>query len=237
MKIVKFSEWLNLRESLSVYVKDHDRKHDLSDINQLGYYLHSKIIHPWLDKLPPEKQNEFNKERTKYGHYTITADGLTGDISSLNFYTSGIPENVVKNMLQGVDYFLKEARATRGPFKMETSRLFGSPVIRIPIIKMPSKENDQPPEINMANLNAERFFKALGYSRYYGDFNARELLMKMGSLDIKNSVIPHHDSGNDGKVRAFTGGLDEDHIKYYIGKIAEICKWAINHHYDTIYLA
>lgn len=238
-----FNEWLQLRESMNVYIKDYDSQNDVHDLYELGDHLARKIVHPLWEKLTPEQQKAVRDGGSIY-HQTITLDG-NGE--QLSFYPAGWPEPMVKTILQAIKYYLDEMGVEYAPFKKEQSGAFQGEVYRVPILKF-SGPQDAPPQLNLSNDNARVIFgDVLQYSDHivngdegFFDLDVRELLMRIGQVEKDQLQLHQRDPysvTHPGKIQMHMGGLSADGIEQRLTLIKKICQWAIAHHYNKIYVA
>ena len=235
-----FNEWLQLRESMNVYIQDYDSQNDVNDLYELGDHLARKIVHPLWEKLTPE-QKEAVRAGGNLHHQTITLDG---DGEQLSFYAAGWPEPMVKTILQAIKYYLDEMGVEYGPIKgPEQSGMFKSAVYRVPILKF-SGPQDAPPPLNLANANARVIFSDLlkypDNDEGFFNIDVRELLMKIQQVERDQTELHQRDPYSVTQQHGATmhmGGLSADGIEQRLAVLKQICQWAIAHHYDKIYVA
>ncbi|MCK9459603.1 MAG: hypothetical protein M0R80_08190 [Proteobacteria bacterium] len=234
-----FNEWLQLRESMNVYIQDYDSQNDVNDLYELGDHLARKITRPLWEKLTPEEQKAVRDGGSMY-HQTITLDG-NGE--QLSFYPAGWPEPMVKTILQAIKYYLDEMGVEYAPFKKEQSGAFKGEVYRVPILKF-SGPQDAPPPLNLANANARVIFSdLLKYPDNDGgffDIDVRELLMRIQQVERDQTELHQRDPYSvtqHGGATMHVGGLSANGIEQRLAVLKQICQWAIAHHYDKIYAA
>lgn len=239
-----FKEWMTIAEGMSVHVSGYSWTDDIHDFDGLAYQIKRKVIETFWQKLTPDQQQAVRKSGSM-NHGILTPDGShygREKAEIINFYTGGWPEDMVPQMVKGIKYYLDEMKVKYGAFKQEKSGMFDSGVIRIPILAW-STTKDAPPELSLNNGNANLIFgDLLGYrgsdSSY--EMSAADLYTKISNLDPDKLGIHARDpysSKTAGGPQVFHGGLDSDGIERRLEVIKNIAKWAIEHHYDKIYVA
>jgi hypothetical protein len=240
----KFIEWLDLRESMDLYVSGFEYPQETETLLDLCHYLFRNVIDRFWQKMTPEQQARFRNQGRAIE--TISPDTSSSDAFGstgiINFYMGGIDPALRPKMLQGVKYYLDELGVKYGPFKEESD---GSDirVVRIPILHNEPKKHDMPAKLNMANANAHLIFgQLLGFPDEGGSysFSARDVMVKIDGalkeLDIQKAARPTTVEKGKGAT-VYSMGLSADDIKMRLGKIREIAKWAIEKGYDQLYVA
>lgn len=244
-----FWEWMKFNESMDVVVKDFEKSHTPDNILELTNWITNKLF--YQAKIVPPSGNYF---RT----FEPDGDDYWKESGIMNFYTQNIPPIMVDKILQAIKFFFDEDKIKYGQFKKEpwsakmdefewakkewkitnpnTTR-----VIRIPILSIPKKQENAPPELNMSNAAARYFFRdVLGFADHEEDggffnINARDLIIK---LDMLPSVNLYTKSGDEkqepGKANIISGGYDEKRLQRYVDVIRQIAQWAIDNNYDMI---
>lgn len=221
-----FSNFFHESTTVSVQGADTDQPHN---IQYLAHYLHDNILHSVPDY----------KNATHTGTNPIDIDGLDTNNRKgiINFYTKGITQ--VDKVLAAIKYFLGNINVKFGQPKHDKSNLFtNEDVIRIPILGM--QPTNPPPELNIANANAEILFhQILNYPSTLNinmdSINARELLMKLGYV---NDLTINQNIRNSQKGKNWLDmRLNAEQIKRYVQELEKIAKWAIDNDYDTIQLS
>ncbi len=235
-----FLEWVrNLNESVSIYVHGHDYNTNINDLDDLSRHLQRKLIDPFWNKLTPEQQ------KNVIPHYEmLTPDGsyYTKGYEILNFYTKGLDEKLISTLIRGIKYYLDELKVKYGPFKTEKSGMYESDVVRIPILKWEKTKNN-PPLLNLSNDNARVIFiDLLGLSRSnegYFSISPTDLYRKIEELDKEKIDIHAREpfSSKSKGVNFYSGGLSSNDILQRLEQLKKIAKWAMNNHYDEIYVA
>jgi len=230
-----FLEWLELNESMSVYIKGYDYQNNIKDLDDLSWFLIRNVINP------------IEKERIKSGsedegwpvEYPISPDGSYYESGNLvlNFYTTGWSKESIDKIVKGIKYYLDQLVIKYAPPKQpEKSGKYKGKVIRIPILSM-RKTKGAPPQLNMANDNAVLIIKdLLGLS--LDGFSPRDLLIKIDNLDDDLIDIHKRDPYmTRGKSTVYWGGLSKDDIWKRIEILKQIAKWSIENGYEELYLA
>lgn len=235
-----FLEWLNLHESMSVYVSGHEYNHDVNDLDDLALQIKNRLINPAFSKLSPESKRLVEKgESHRHGIIVPDGDYYSNGKENLNFYTAGWGDMIPK-LLQGVRYFLDEMGVKYGTFKTEKSGIYNSEVVRIPILQW-SKTKNNPPLLNLANDNAMLIFGTLlgmpGGNDGFHDISPADLYRKVDSIDTDALDIhardPYHVKPKNGAEQIHFGLSGQD-IQQRLDQIKKIAKWALDNHYDKI---
>lgn len=239
----RFKEWLHLNESMSVYVQGHDYQSDIHDLDDVANSLKKKVLYPAWDKLSEEQQEKVRKGGSTQ-HEMIVPDGdYYGDGKKLiNFYTAGWPKEMVSGLVQGVKYFLDEMKIKYGPFKTDKSGMFDSEVVRIPILQFGTSKNS-PALLNLSNANATLIFGDLlkfpQEESGFTNISPADLYRKIEELE-KDMVDVHardpYSSQKQGGAAFFSGGLSSEQITSRLEQIKQVAKWALDNHYDQMYV-
>ena len=228
-----FSEWLStINESVTFSVSGFRAK-SVENLFYLGYSIENQLS----QSFGPAYHEGFRHER-------FTIDGFDTDAMEgiMNFYTGGLSEEMLQKALKAIPYYLQEKGVkVTGPVKQETSNMFKTPVYRFPV-KLNDSREDKPPELNVANGNAQVLVNdILGISKdgeyYAGHIDVRELMMKIGMVsDFTKEMsmrAPTHEKGTKG-AEIYGGGLSSDQIQRYLDVLEQMCRWAIENNYDAI---
>jgi hypothetical protein len=241
----RFREWFYLNESMNVYVQGHDYHNDINDLSDLAEIVKRKVLDPAWTKLTPEQQEAVRKGGSS-SHFMITPDGdyySNTKNQTLNFYTTGW-ESILPNLIAGIKYFLDEMKVKYGPFRNEKSGMFGGNVVRIPILQFATTKNS-PPMINLSNTNARLIFGELlgfpGNESGFSNISPADLYRKIEMLEKEQIDIHARDTytqqnkNNKGPVIHHMGLSSED-IAQRLEPIKAIAKWALENHFDSIYV-
>jgi hypothetical protein len=228
---------------MSIYVSGHEYHDDINDLDDLANQLKRKVLYPAFEKLSPEQQKDVQTGGSGQ-HQMLTPDGSYYSTREevLNLYTAGWGK-MIPNLVKGIKYFMDELGVKYGEFKVEKSGMFGSEVIRIPILQW-AKSKNTPPLLNMANANAHLIFGELlgfpGEEGGYSDISPADLYRKIEELEkhqldihARDAYTAQHKSG----PTMFHGGLSSEDISSRLEQIKKIAKWALDNHYDQLYVA
>ena len=234
-----FKEWLNLFESMSVYVKGHDYSSDIHNLDDISARLKKHVIDPLWYKIPEEERDAV-KNGGSVSHRIISPDGsyYSNGNPIINLYTAGWSQESIDKIIQGIKYFLDEMRVKYGPFKTESSGMYGGKVTRIPILDY-SPTSNSPPLLNLSNANANLIFGDILGIQERGSISPAELIMRISKID-KDKISIHaqepYSQQIPGRVTHIHGGIDEEGIKKRLNALQQIAKWAMDNHYDEIYV-
>ena len=228
-----FLEWVkSINESITFSVKGFQAK-TVPNLFYLGYDINSKLGRTFGDKY-----------YEGFPHNRFDIDGTDTDLTEgiMNFYAGGLSEDMLQKILKAIPYFVEERGGkVTGPMKLDTSRMFKMPVYRIPTALTNNNEN-KPPELNLANGNAEVLVQdILQISQdgeyYAGSIDVRELMMKLSMVsDFTKGMSLRANSVEKGEKGAsiYNMGLSEDQINRYLEILEQMAKWAMEHNYDQI---
>lgn len=236
-----FNEWLKnrvLSESMNLYVADFDYGSNVQSVEDIANALVSKVLWPVLQKmqgqkLPVAPYDMISPDGSFYehGHQII------------NFYTGGLSPEDEQKILQGIQYYLKEMGVKYGAFKKEKSGMKASDVIRIPVASF-EKTANAPMELNLSNANARVIFGDVlnfqGDESGYPNISPADLLMKIDNLPDFSIGLHQRDpysQQSKGGPQMYYGGLSEDAIRQRLDIIRKIAQWAIQNHYDRLFVA
>lgn len=236
-----FLEWMKLSESMSVYVQGHDYQSEVRDLDDVADQIKAKVVYPMWSRITPEEQDAVKKGGST-SHQTIVTDGsyISDGNLVINFYTAGWSDESIKRITDGIKYFLDEMKVKYGPFKQERSGMYKSNVIRIPVLKFDTTKNT-PPLMNLANANAYLIFKELlGLEGDGSSFQVSpsDLLMRIAVAEnkIDLAVRAPEVEREPGKATIYSGGYDAEQIADRLKTLEQIAQWAIDNHYDSIYV-
>ncbi len=239
--------WLEtrmLQESMDLYIKGHDTHNQIDDVDDLAHYLKYNTFDKMWSKMTPEEQEEIRKGGSMH-HWVISPDGsfYKDGTPVINFYTTGFTPERKKQMLQGIEFYLKELGIPMGQIQTNTSNMYGGEVIRIPIGQIPKK--DTPARLNMSNQNAITIFRdLLNYPEdpeggFFG-ISAADLLIKIDNLPDYMSQVhqrdPYDKKGKTGP-RMIDFGLSADAIQQRLDIIRQIAQWAVKNGHSELYVA
>ncbi len=245
--------------SLSFYVKGRDIEQELDTIYNVAVALNAQLHNEWWQKYDHAYYLEMH---TVPPSETITIDGFDVDATSgtINFYVEGIKDEQRSYYLNKIKWFLKSENIKYGELKLEQSRMYDVPVVRIPIsINQNEHEaSDKLPQLNISNNNAFFIFnKVLKFDvdlwEEY-EFNAKDMKRRIEYFEGEEQLPEGPMSGNemmsmddlfsgDQKSqdmlsgRAAMSNYDEQKVREVLSRIKAFCEWAIENGYDTIYVA
>ena len=238
-----FKEWFQLQESMSVYVQGHDYQSDINDLDDVANILKKRVLYPAWEKLDEGQQKKVQEAGSAH-HGMIVPDGdYYGEGKNLlNFYIGGWPEEMVPKLVQGIKYFLDNMGIKYAPFETNTSGMYESKVVRISILKYETSKNS-PALLNLSNDNATLIFRDLlkfpSEEGGFTDISPADLYRKIEELE-KDMIDIHardaYSSQRQGGAAFFAGGLSTEQITSRLEQIKQIAKWAMDNHYDQMYV-
>lgn len=238
-----FKDWLQI-ESMSVYVQGYDYQDDINDLDDVANSLKRKVLYPAWEKLSKEQQEMVEKGGSGQ-HSMIVPDGdyyADSKNQVINFYTAGWPHDMVPGLIQGIKYYLDEMRIKYGQFKIDDSGMFDSEVVRIPVLQYSTSKNS-PALLNLSNDNAMVIFRDLlkfpEESGGFVDISPADLYRKIETLE-KDMIDIHardpYSSQQKGGATYISGGLSSEGIASRLEQLKQIAKWALDNHYDQMYV-
>jgi hypothetical protein len=218
-----------LNESMTVSIRGYEEPP--RNILDLAFHIERQ-----LRRVPQFKQAKRPE--------VITIDGTTNFNSrngTINFYSEGIPDSAIPNILKGIQFYLDEFGAKHGQFSKDISKAFGGTVYRIDIEM--GTATDMPPHINLSNSNARMIFgDVLGLSQHESDngfykIPIHDLLIKLNTLastDFSKGVHPSTITKEKGKATYIAYGYNQETLQRILDDIHQIANWAIANNYDFI---
>ena len=227
---MKFSKWVQLKESVTVQVANYDEKQPPKDISELGYTIKTQLY-----RTVPE----FSKSTNPEG-FTIDGGDVSAQQGVMNFYPAGIPDAAIPKILKAIKYFMGEYGVKYGEFKEDKSGMFtGEKVYRIPV-QITQQPQNAPPEVNMSNETAHVIFNSiLNLPANQHSINASDLLFKLSQVNdfnIKNNVQKPSTTQKPGQAKLVDFGIDESRIKRHLDALHQLAQWCVDNHYDTLEL-
>lgn len=223
-----------LIESMDLYIDNYESPDVmLETILDMCHFLLYKVSGDVI------KNGDF-PEGVKVYHGDIAPDGSDFDqeTGTINFYVTNIDIKSIKKILSYIYYILPEYDVQLGQprwekYSEEDKEYMGEHeyrVIRIPVIENGFEVGDVPPELNLANGNANFIFgEVLEYEPdQYGlffDLTIPELLMKINTARKKIPTM-NLKGGWDIKGRIHRQLPDEDYVLRVLDRIEEIALWA-----------
>ena len=237
-----------ISESMTVHVDGFDYS---SQIDHLG------DICGVLAKTIYKRQNQLSKEELDHlievnmPGQIVVPDGdadYSGREGIINFYTAGLPQKILADVIQEMRQILDSNNIKYGEFKTEKSGMIESEVIRIPILQIMG-EKQGPIEPNFANTNAKLLFSDIleyqmdedDWGYYLDAYDVINRIDKaLDDVDVLSihSRDPHQSKGVNiqGRYGAtmMHGGYDFNSIRRGLDNIKKVCEWAIKNGYTKI---
>lgn len=245
-----FNEWLELRESMNVYIKDYNQSGDIHELDDLTNILQKKVVYPLMEKIPEEQQQIIRKSGS---FEVVVPDGVyySDGTPIVSVYVGGWPQELITKLLNGLKYYMDELKIKYSPFKLERSGMYsrnqapggGAPVYRFEVLSLRTTK-DAASQLNLTNTNARVIFHdLLGFpeDNEGGFFNIspQDLLIKIENLERDQLDLHARDPYQTqikGGAKAFHGGLDIEQIKQRLEIIKKIAQYAIKNGYMEIYV-
>ena len=226
-----FKEYVLLQESVTFSVEGFQPS-SVKSLEELGWAIEKQLSTTFGSKYQLNKHPliRFTPDGSYYSNHNIT-QGI------MSFYAGDLDEQTTIKCLKGIEYYLKEHGASLiSPIKKEVSNMFDMPVFRFQI-KLNVKNESIPPELNIANRNAEILLKnILGIAKnneiQIGSISARELLMKLSMVTDFTKEMSALSSSSDKNWH--DNGLSLEQIEKYIKTLENMSQWAIKNGYDEI---
>lgn len=204
--------------------------------------LYSKELSDYIDKiLSSSEKEEWMKSRPTYDFLTPDGKDFDKQEGILNFYTGGLSSENVQKLLKFLKYYISEYNGeVIGEIREDNSKIYKSKVFRIPVrIK---EKISNPPELNISNMNARTILSdVLNYPddtiEYYEPLNARDLLMKIESVEENLFHLQKASREDKAEDNVFIKGLSTERIKTLLAKLKEIAEYALNNNYTFVSLS
>lgn len=191
-----------------------------------------------------------------------------GNSGVINFYTQGLPQASIQKFAQAVKFHLDELGVKYGQFTLDNYQsaydkdtaqykddedasdflkkrysqvdMSHTRVVRIPILQIPKRQENKPPDLNMSNANAIHiFYNVLGMKEYteegdggiygFSDMPAADLIMKIDTM-----FAPEERSSSGDDSRIVDPGLNPEQIDQRLMRVRQIAQWALDNNYSTI---
>jgi hypothetical protein len=154
-----------LTESMTLTVSGINGDDRTDKLLDLCFHLLRTCAYQILDNLPPDQQQYWRKNGLSY-HDMLAPDGhshFDQPTGVINFYIAGLTSQSQTKILRNIFAELRKLGIKWGKIVKEQSKMFKSPVVRIPIVSNNQKYSG-PPELNMSNSNAYHIFhNVLGF--------------------------------------------------------------------------
>lgn len=217
--------------------KDYDQQ-DLQDLLGICQLYMRKVINPIFFKLSQQDQKYFRDNRKAMDFFTPDGGDEFKSTGVINFYTLGFKPETVKTILDGVKYFASDMNIVIGSIsEPERSRIYPtSPVIRIVITQNNNLDNfEKVPEVQLSNTNAYMIF---GRLLALPDFDegykiaAIDLLKAIESVENKDQrddeFLYRYSRPTSVDANMTTGGITPEYLREKLGKLKELCNYAID---------
>ena len=251
MKYKDFYKHL-LHESMTATVsgKDYDQQ-DLQDLLGICQLYMQKVINPIFVELSDQDQEYFRDNRKAMDFFTPDGGDEFKSTGVINFYTLGFKPETVKKILAGVKYFASEMKIVIDSIsEPQQSNIYStSPVIRI-VIKQNNnviKQNNNldnfqnVPEVQLSDLSSNLIYGRLlalpdfeeGYT-----IAAIDLLNSITSVEKKDKqdeeFLYRYSSPTSVDANMTTGGITPEYLRRTLGRLKELCNYAIDNNIKDI---
>ena len=231
--------------SMSVYVSDYESPAKKDDLLSVSFIIMDKFFKSDIYNQMSEFEKAYYLKNQVSNFITPDGDDFDKPTGIMSVYLKGFPERLITDIINFVSKMLIDDGFRLGQGKVEKSRMYDSNVARIPIIANPhvNKNNDTPPELNMANMNANIVLgKVLGYDTSEGEleitiFDLLNRISKVTPEQIEANERPWSREWGNGKVESLEGAYTAEQIKASIDKLKEIAEWAMSHGYKRLSVA
>lgn len=244
MKYKDFYKHL-LHESMTATVsgKDYEQQ-DLQDLLGICQLYMQKVINPIFVKLSQQDQKYFRDNRKAMDFFTPDGGDEFKSTGVINFYTLGFKPETVKTILDGVKYFASDMNIVIGSIsEPEQSKIYStSPVIRIVVTQNNNLDNFQKvPEVQLSELSSKLIYGRLlalpdfeeGYT-----IAAIDLLKAIESVEKKDQhddeFLYRYSSPTSVDANMTTGGITPEYLRRTLGRLKELCDYAIDNNIKDI---
>ena len=246
MKYKDFYKHL-LHESMTATVsgKDYEQQ-DLQDLLGICQLYMQNVINPIFVKLSDQDQKYFRDNRKAMDFFTPDGGDEFKSTGVINFYTLGFKPETVKKILAGVKYFASESEMNiviGSISEPEQSNIYStSPVIRIVIKQNNNLDNFQKvPEVQLSDLSSNLIYGRLlalpdfkeGYT-----IAAMDLLNSITSVEKKDKqdeeFLYRYSSPTSVDANMTTGGITPEYLRRTLGRLKELCNYAIDNNIKDI---
>jgi hypothetical protein len=246
MKYKDFYKHL-LHESMTATVSDKDyEQQDLQDLLGICQLYMQKVINPIFVNLSDQDQKYFRDNRKAMDFFTPDGGHEFKSTGVINFYTLGFKPETVKTILAGVKYFASESEMNiviGSISEPEQSNIYPtSPVIRIVIKQNNNLDNFQNvPEVQLSDLSSNLIYGRLlalpdfkeGYT-----IAAMDLLNSIESVEKKDKqdeeFLYRYSSPTSVDANMTTGGITPEYLRRTLGRLKELCNYAIDNNIKDI---
>ena len=218
--------------------KDYEQQ-DLQDLLGICQLYMQNVINPIFVKLSDQDQKYFRDNRKAMDFFTPDGGDEFKSTGVINFYTLGFKPETVKKILAGVKYFASESEMNiviGSISEPEQSNIYStSPVIRIVIKQNNNLDNFQKvPEVQLSDLSSNLIYGRLlalpdfkeGYT-----IAAMDLLNSITSVEKKDKqdeeFLYRYSSPTSVDANMTTGGITPEYLRRTLGRLKELCNYAI----------
>lgn len=240
MKYKDFYKHL-LHEGMTATIsgKDYEQQ-DLQDLLGICQLYMQNVINPIFVKLSDQDQKYFRDNRKAMDFFTPDGGHEFKSTGVINFYTLGFKPETVKKILAGVKYFASESEMNiviGSISEPEQSNIYStSPVIRIVIKQNNNLDNFQKvPEVQLSDLSSNLIYGRLlalpdfkeGYT-----IAAMDLLNSITSVEKKDKqdeeFLYRYSRPTSVDANMTTGGITPEYLRRTLGRLKELCNYAID---------
>ena len=235
-----FLEYIESRfnESVTFSIQDYKPQNPVKGLYDLSVEINNQLMRSFGEAYRTgDMKNIYDKFTIDGNTYMDAQEG------TLNFYSGGMEESVVKKCLEAIKYFLGNYGAKlTGPIKKEQSNIYKMDVYRFPV----SVKNDEDiaPELNVANYAAEKIVVDMlqmhPEEAFIGSIHVNDLLLKLGTLSDfafqQMQSEPTVERPKKGPI-AYDAGFDAERLQRYIDVLTQMAQWAKENGYDYIHWA
>ena len=240
MKYKDFYKHL-LHEGMTATIsgKDYEQQ-DLQDLLGICQLYMQNVINPIFVKLSDQDQKYFRDNRKAMDFFTPDGGDEFKSTGVINFYTLGFKPETVKKILAGVKYFASESEMNiviGSISEPEQSNIYStSPVIRIVIKQNNNLDNFQKvPEVQLSDLSSNLIYGRLlalpdfkeGYT-----IAAMDLLNSITSVEKKDKqdeeFLYRYSRPTSVDANMTTGGITPEYLRRTLGRLKELCNYAID---------
>lgn len=230
--------------------KDYDQQ-DLQDLLGICQLYMQKVINPIFVELSDQDQEYFRDNRKAMDFFTPDGGDEFKSTGVINFYTLGFKPETVKKILAGVKYFASEMKIVIDSIsEPQQSNIYStSPVIRI-VIKQNNnviKQNNNldnfqnVPEVQLSDLSSNLIYGRLlalpdfeeGYTIAAIDLlNSITLVEKKDKQD--EEFLYRYSRPTSVDANMTTGGITPEYLRRTLGRLKELCNYAIDNNIKDI---
>lgn len=203
--------------TINFYTRDLSPQTVQNILNAILYYLHE--VHATVGPVTRDTHEDYVDKRVE----AIRSQG--DDDPSEPGYSTQFPA--------------RTAAQKADDWRKSYGEKSGLRVVRIPVLSRHSPPGpDDPPEMNIADGSVDILFhQLLNYPQGQRTFSSHDVLVKLGHLtdfQVAQSVDPGGEDGGGGRATVIRGGYSEERIRSLVARLEAVCRWAVDHGFDTI---